>query len=141
MKYLIILFSFVTNYCAGQKLSEVQLNRLSDACKLWGHVKYFHPYLQYKGIPWDSAFAVAVPEIIASASKQEYEKSLSKWLAVLNDPVTKVISHKPLPMLPSIVNPSPIIELKDSVLIVTIRNLKDLEDYSATRLRVKNFPW
>ena len=139
MKYLIILFSFVTNYCAGQKLSEVQLNRLSDACKLWGHVKYFHPYLQYKAIPWDSAFVAAVPEIIASASKQDYEKSLSKWLAVLNDPVTKVISHKPLPTLPSIVNPSPIMELKNSVLIVTIRNLKDLEDYSATRLRVKKF--
>jgi len=45
---------------------------LADAGKSYSYVKYFHPFVQYKSINWDSAFAADVEGIINSKDKDEY---------------------------------------------------------------------
>ena len=48
--FLVSEFTF-----AQQSLTYEQINQLADAGKIYGYVKYFHPFLQYKEINWDSA--------------------------------------------------------------------------------------
>ncbi len=109
-------------------LNPQQTKRLADAGKLWGHIKYFHPYLQYKNIPWDSAFAAAVPDIINATDKASYAAALQQWLNILEDPMTRVISAAPAGKAFSKVDPSPTLVTRDSILYVTVRNLKDLDN-------------
>jgi hypothetical protein len=75
---------------AQQSLTAEQINRLSDAGKLYGYVKYFHPFLQYKNINWDSAFAANVEGIINSTNANEYANALQKILSVLDDGTTRI---------------------------------------------------
>ncbi len=92
---LFILFLLISSISFSQQsYTSDQIHRLADAGKVWGYLKYYHPYLQYKEINWDSAFIATAPEILKAKNKQEFEKCLEKLLNFLNDPVTAVI-HKP----------------------------------------------
>ena len=72
-----------------------QIKRLIDLCKLWGQVKYFHPFLAYrKNINWDKALIDAIPKIKKAKNSLEYQSALQSMLDVLNDPLTKVSSAK-----------------------------------------------
>ncbi len=66
----------------------MQINRLTDAGKVYGYIKFFHPWLQYKNINWDSAFAVNIDEIINAGSRSEYAAVLQKMFSSLNDGLT-----------------------------------------------------
>lgn len=118
-----------SSYTQAPTLTAQQTKRLADAGKLWGHIKYFHPYLQYKNIPWDSAFAAAVPDIINATDKASYAAALQQWLSILQDPITRVMPARLAGELYSKEDPSPTLITKDSVLYVTIRNLKDLDNW------------
>ncbi|MBL8148890.1 MAG: hypothetical protein JNN15_03060 [Blastocatellia bacterium] len=67
--------------------------RLAALGRVWGLVKLFHPYLGYKNIDWDGAAIKAIAKVNAAKTSEEYELAVSEMLAVLNDPVTRVI-HK-----------------------------------------------
>lgn len=121
-------------------LTPQQTKRLADAGKLWGYIKYFHPYLQYKNINWDSAFAAAVPDIIGATDKASYTTALQQWLAVLNDPLTTVIPGTVTGVRYSQENPSPALATKDSILYVTIRNLKDLDNWQEAIATLQKIP-
>jgi C-terminal processing protease CtpA/Prc len=110
-------------------LNAQQTKRLADAGKLWGHIKYFHPYLQYKNIPFDSAFAAAVPAIINATDKTSYAAALQQWLDVLQDPLTRIQPTTQSGSSFSKENPSPTLTVKDSILYVSIYNLKDLDNW------------
>ena len=70
---LSITFILLTQFSFSQStLTKEQINRLADAGKVWGYIKYYHPYLQYKDISWDSVFAATVPDILAAKSKADY---------------------------------------------------------------------
>jgi len=71
-------------------LMKEQVNRLADAGKIYGYIKYFHPFLQYKNINWDSAFAANVEGIIKARNKHEYAEVLQKMFSVLEDGLTTV---------------------------------------------------
>lgn len=72
-------------------LNPEQAQRLVQLSKLYGHIKYFHPYLAYRNINWDSAFAAAAPRLIDAGSEQEQARVIQQMLDALKDPVTKVI--------------------------------------------------
>ena len=59
--------------------------RLVGLAKVWGTVKYFHPYLAYRDIDWDKALVETIPKVNAAKSAQEYEAAINQMLAVLND--------------------------------------------------------
>lgn len=76
-------------------LNPEQVQRLAQLSKLYGHIKYFHPYLGYRNINWDSAFAAAAPRLIDAGSEQEQADVMQQMLDVLKDPATKVILNNP----------------------------------------------
>jgi len=78
---------------AQPSLVKEQINRLADAGKVYGYIKYFHPWLQYKDINWDSTFASNVEEIIEARNKTEYEAVMQKLLSTLNDNMTSVVTR------------------------------------------------
>jgi C-terminal processing protease CtpA/Prc len=70
---------------------DLQVKRLAGLCKLWGAVKYFHPYLAYKTIDWDLALVQAVPKVKAASSAAEYRAALDFLLSFLGDPATRTV--------------------------------------------------
>jgi hypothetical protein len=42
------------------------VERLAHLGKLWGEVRYLHPYLAYKEIDWDGALVRAIPAVRAA---------------------------------------------------------------------------
>lgn len=118
------------SHAQSVSLSAVQTKRLADAGKLWGHIKYFHPWLQYKNINWDSAFAAAVPSIINAPDSATYAAALKQWLGVLNDPATRVVSTAGSTLAVE-KKGSLSIDVKDSVLIVAVHNLDGMDDYES----------
>ncbi len=86
----ILLFILSSFSFAQQPLTSIQINRLADAGKVSGYIKYFHPFLQYKNINWDSAFAANVEGIINSKTKEEYAAVMRNMFLVLNDGLTTV---------------------------------------------------
>jgi hypothetical protein len=72
-----------------------RIERLVALCKLWGAVKYFHPYLPYRtDIDWDAALVSVLPEIRAAKDAGEYATAVQDMLAALADPATKVINQE-----------------------------------------------
>jgi len=88
---LFLLLLFVTSFSfAQQSLTTKQINRLADAGKVYGYVKFFHPFLQYKDINWDSAFAANVESILDAKNKNEYAQAMQQLLIPLDDDLTMV---------------------------------------------------
>ena len=52
---------------AVEKPSENQTERLAALGKLWGAVKFFHPFLAYRDIDWDGALVKAIPRVKITA--------------------------------------------------------------------------
>ena len=40
---------------------DTRIARLAGLAKVWGTVKYFHPYLAYRDIDWDKALVDTIP--------------------------------------------------------------------------------
>jgi hypothetical protein len=69
-----------------------RVERLVGLCKLWGAIKYFHPYLAYReDIDWDAALVAAIPQVSAAKDARDYASAVEGMLARLGDPVTRVI--------------------------------------------------
>jgi len=88
---LFILFLLLPQVSFSQQsLTKEQINRLADAGKVYGYIKYFHPFLQYKDINWDSAFAASVNGIIAARNRDEYAAVMQRLLSSLKDNLSTV---------------------------------------------------
>jgi len=68
---------------------DARIARLIGLGKVWGTVKYFHPYLAYREIDWDKALVEAIPRVNAAKTPQEYQAAVSSMLAVLGDKNTR----------------------------------------------------
>src|SRR5215213_800069 len=66
-----------------------RVERLVGLAKVWGAVKYFHPYLAYREIDWDKALVETIPKVQAAKTTQEYQAALNQMLAALGDPSTR----------------------------------------------------
>jgi hypothetical protein len=69
---------------------DVKRERLIALGKLWALIKFFHPYLAYKAIDWDGAFAEAIAKVETADNDQKFALAVDGLLGVLHDPVTKV---------------------------------------------------
>jgi C-terminal processing protease CtpA/Prc len=123
---LFILFLFFLNgfSFAQQPLSTIQISRLADAGKVYSYIKCFHPFLQFKQINWDSAFAANVEGIIEAKSKEEYAAVMQRLLSALNDNLTVVIS---IPKNDRLYKPQfTTYTVKDSLLYIHMNDLAPL---------------
>jgi len=66
-----------------------RINRLIGLARVWGTVKYFHPYLAYRAIDWDKALVEAIPRVNTAKTPEEYRAAVNQMLAVLNDKSTR----------------------------------------------------
>ena len=68
-----------------------RVERLVALCKLWGAIKYFHPYLADRDVDWDAALVAALQKTDAAQSADDYANAVETMIAVLNDPTTRVV--------------------------------------------------
>lgn len=107
----------------------IRIERLAALGKLYGVVKFFHPYLVYKDIDWDSAVVAAVPDVGAAVTPEEYGMAIQDLLNVLGDPATRLTRVQP-PAKPTEGERHPVSDwTEDSVLVVTIRKYAALADF------------
>ncbi|WP_157899080.1 S41 family peptidase [Luteitalea pratensis] len=71
-----------------QTLELAQTERLAGLARLWGAVKFFHPFLAYRDIDWDGALLKAIPGVKAARTPTEYRTAIDGMLAALGDPLT-----------------------------------------------------
>ena len=65
--------------------------RLVALARVWGFVKYRHPYLAYRpDLDWDAALVDAIPRVRAAGSVAEFAAAVEGMLATLGDPQTRI---------------------------------------------------
>ncbi len=98
----------------------LRLERLVDLGKLWGTVKYFHPYLAYRAIDWDSALVATIPTVEAATDSASYAAAVQTMLDALDDPATRIVEVD-FPPMPPPGEPDPLSYWTvDSMLVVTL---------------------
>ncbi|WP_257458249.1 S41 family peptidase [Archangium lipolyticum] len=65
--------------------------RLAHLGRLWGQVRYRHPYLAYKDIDWDAALVAAIPKVEAAKDRASYAAAVQDLLEELRDPATRIL--------------------------------------------------
>ena len=84
-KALLIFFTFfiaVQAFCQ----TEFQVQNLATFCKVWGFLKYYHPYPSKKNVDWDTVLTNNYPKIKAAQSKAEFNlvmQSITRKMGVL----------------------------------------------------------
>jgi C-terminal processing protease CtpA/Prc len=68
-----------------------RIERLARVVRLWGTVRFHHPYLAYKDIDWDEALVAAAPRVLTAKSRQEYAAAVRTLLDAMGDPVTHLV--------------------------------------------------
>jgi len=102
----------------------VRVERLVALGKLWGAVKYFHPYLGYRDdIDWDKAAVEAIAKVNVAKSSTDYANAVEGMLKALGDPATRVRRDPPAhsPATAGAADPS-FHALADGVLVVSMNN-------------------
>lgn len=70
------------------------IERIARVGRLWGEVRYLHPYLAYRDIDWDAALLAALPRIREAKTPEEYGAAVQSMLATLDDPATRVLPKR-----------------------------------------------
>lgn len=78
--------SAATGEDPGRPMPEVE--RLAGLCRLWGLVKFCHPYPATRGIDWDTALIETLPAVREAGTAEAYEKALASLFNRLGDPAT-----------------------------------------------------
>lgn len=81
------------------------VDRLAHVGKLWGMVRYLHPWVAYKDVDWDAALVAAIPRVREAKTSEEYRAAVQGMLAALGDPVTRVM-EPPTPPPPAAAEPA-----------------------------------
>jgi len=134
---LLLLLLIASSFSFAQRsLTKEQINRLADAGKVYGYVKYFHPFLQYKDINWDSAFAANVQGIIDAKSKEEYAAVMQRLFSTLDDNLTTCIN---IPKSDTVYKIQPTTyNIKDSILYVNMNDAPLDGTWSSLQVELQN---
>src|SRR5215204_6769689 len=98
---------------------DARIARLVGLAKVWGTVKYFHPFLAYRDIDWDKALIETIPKVNAAKTSQDYQAALNHMLAVLNDKSTRAdIETETKPEAPKPVDPAKLVRTENGVLLI-----------------------
>ena len=107
-----------------------RVERLAALGRLWVSIKYFHPWLAYRAVDWDAALEAAVPRANAARDRAGYASAVQQMLDALGDPVTRVERERRARPPASEGEPDPRSWwTRDSVLVVSLRNAADLDDF------------
>ncbi|MFY1828414.1 S41 family peptidase [Myxococcus fulvus] len=101
--------------------------------KLWGEVRFRHPWAFSLPAEWDAAFLAALPKVEAARDAREYAAAVQGMLAVLGDsatlvePQTPVTRKEPAPAL------RPLKSWEKDVLVLDLRNLLGPDAFATFR--------
>ena len=70
---------------------KLRIERLARVGKLWGRVRYIHPFLAHKDLDWDAALLKAIPNVESAKTKDEFAAAVAEMLATLGDTATSVL--------------------------------------------------
>lgn len=93
--HLALTLSFAASLAAQEPAppqAQPFAQRMAQVGRLWGQVRYLHPYLAYREIDWDAALMNAIPRIRAASTAGEYGAAVQSMLDALHDPVTRVLA-------------------------------------------------
>jgi C-terminal processing protease CtpA/Prc len=65
-----------------------RIDRLVHLARLWGTVRYFHPYVAYRDLDLDGALTAAIDRTYAS--DEDFAGTVRAFLGTLHDPVTRL---------------------------------------------------
>jgi C-terminal processing protease CtpA/Prc len=111
----------------------VNTERLVALCKLWGTVKYLHPYLAYRPIDWDGALVTAIADVSAADGSDAYAAAVQTMLATLGDRATRVIAQGTVDDHP----PLPTHHLTEDAILVVTATSYDLPQFAVALERMK----
>jgi hypothetical protein len=94
---LLFLATAALAQTAAAPAAPPNIDRLVRVGKLWGTVRYLHPYLAYKDIDWDAALVAAIPRVREAKTVEEYKAAVQGMLDALGDPATRVADPPPPP--------------------------------------------
>jgi Peptidase family S41 len=83
---LLLVFCVVAK---AQPSEDVRIARLAGLGRLWGAVKFIHPYLAHKDVDWDRALVETISRVNAAKTPAEYNEAINHLLSFLNDPNTR----------------------------------------------------
>ncbi len=110
---------------AQNRLEQSRVERLIGLAKVWGTVKYFHPYLGHKEIAWDNALIETIPKVNSARSPEEYAAAIQGLLNHVGDPNTFAeISAGIAKPVPS----GEVIRVQNGVYILDGRRVRDLSE-------------
>ena len=66
-----------------------RVERLAALGRLWGTVKYAHPYLAYRPIDWDKALVESIPRMNRAETASDFAAAVNHMLSFLKDPNTR----------------------------------------------------
>jgi hypothetical protein len=92
IKYILLLF-FVFSYSnlmKGQNIenskpNENEIKNLSNLCKVWGFLKYYHPNVAKGNFNWDEQLLKILPKIENAKSDDDISKIYIDWIDSLGD--------------------------------------------------------
>lgn len=114
----------------------VRLNRLMGLGKLWGTVRYLHPYLAYKQIDWDAALVKALPEVREAKTAGEYASAVQKMLNALGDPTTRILQTE-MPGAAPDAKLTPFSRKTDRDVLVVTWTQQDSLDFNGTMQKLR----
>ena len=117
-----------------------RIDRLVALAKLWAAVTYFHPYLADRtDIDWDGALVSAIPKVDSAQDRAQYSAAIADMLAVIRDPVTRVLNGAPpapqYSAAPSGRQPT-VRRTANGILVVAMTNYAELQDVDSTLVRL-----
>jgi len=139
---LVLLLSWPVAVLRAQTpaYTPAQIERVARLSELYGHLKFFHPYLGYKHINWDSAFAQAAPRVAQAQTDAETVAAIGQLLAVLRDGTTTArLVAPPVKATPRAADSMRVYFAPDSVLVLQANNYAGAEDYEGMIEKVGSF--
>ena len=118
-----------------QQYTPAQVEKLAKLSELYGHVKFFHPYLGYLKLNWDSAYAANAPRVAQARTDAETADALRRLLAVLGDPATTVRLTGAAPATPAPAAPADSLQVQlttSNTLVLRANAYAGADDYDAT---------
>src|SRR5258706_8258234 len=76
----------------AESTSNQHIDRLAHVAKIWGTIRWLHPYIFDTEVDWDEALVAALPKINSASTPDEYAAAVDRMLSTLHDPLTHVLA-------------------------------------------------
>lgn len=88
---MLALLATVSGNVSAQT-EEKRIEHLNGLARIWGAVKFFHPFPAYREIDWDKALTDVIPKVNSAKSAEEYAAAINSMLAALGDDSTRAFT-------------------------------------------------